>query len=148
MYTYMLITLASIGNNKKWTTQCSCWLLEPAVHVYGPVVSQEKRLSQHDMAGMSAQRQALLDRLADFEATNRTLRAMLRERHEEEAACLRLAEQRDLLLKKLTETEARVEVHVHALCWTQVCIVLRWGIVCGREARRYSSVCLSSSILL
>ena len=139
MYTYMLmsITLASISNdkNRRHSALAGCWRLRRTCvisllaacwsRVFSSVVSQEKRLSQHDMASMSAQRQALLDRLADFEATNRTLRAMLRERHEEEAACLRLAEQRDLLLKKLTETEARVEVHVHTLCWTQVCVVMR-----------------------
>lgn len=59
---------------------------------------------------MQRQRESLLDRLNDFEATNRTLRAMLRERHEQEASAGRVVEQRDLLLKKLTETETRLEV--------------------------------------
>ena len=59
---------------------------------------------------MQRQRESLLERLTEFEATNRTLRAMLRERHEQEANAGRVAEQRDLLLKKLTETETRLEV--------------------------------------
>ena len=71
---------------------------------------QEQRLSQQDFVTMQRQRESLLKRLADFEATNRTLREMLRERHEEEASAGRIAEQRDLLLKKLTETETRLEV--------------------------------------
>ena len=67
-------------------------------------------MSQHDFATMQRQRESLLERLTEFEATNRTLRAMLRERHEQEANAGRVAEQRDLLLKKLTETETRLEV--------------------------------------
>ena len=59
---------------------------------------------------LARQKELLVERLADFEATNRALRRMLRERHEEEAAGGRLAEQRDLLLRKLSETEERVQV--------------------------------------
>ncbi len=54
---------------------------------------------------LAKQKELLMERLADFEATNRTLRKLLRDRHESEASGLRLAEQRDLLLKKLSETE-------------------------------------------
>ena len=59
---------------------------------------------------LTKQKDLLLERLADFESTNRTLRRMLRERHEQEAAGLRLSEQRDVLLKKLTETEDENQV--------------------------------------
>ena len=62
-------------------------------------------MSSNDAAMLSKQKELLMERLADFEATNRTLRKMLRDRHEREAASLRLTEQRDLLLKKLSETE-------------------------------------------
>ena len=62
-------------------------------------------MSSNDAAMLSKQKELLMERLADFEATNRTLRKMLRDRHEHEAASLRLTEQRDLLLKKLSETE-------------------------------------------
>ena len=56
-----------------------------------------------------------MERLADFDVTNRALRALLRDRHEQEAAGVRLAEQRDLLLKKLSETEDRVQVRMKGI---------------------------------
>lgn len=67
--------------------------------------SQEKRMTSADFAMLTKQKDLLMDRLGDFEGTNRALRRMLRDRHEQEAAALRLSEQRDVLLKKLTETE-------------------------------------------
>ncbi|XP_050389971.1 outer dense fiber protein 2 isoform X3 [Patella vulgata] len=51
------------------------------------------------------QKDLLLEKLADFEATNRVLRRLLREQHSHEAATLRLGEQRDLLMKKLSDTD-------------------------------------------
>ena len=57
----------------------------------------------------------LLEKLADFEATNRTLRRLLREQHKQEAASLRLSEQRDLLIKKLADTDLSNEVSVKLL---------------------------------
>ncbi|KAK6194419.1 hypothetical protein SNE40_000055 [Patella caerulea] len=51
------------------------------------------------------QKDMLLEKLADFEATNRVLRRLLREQHSHEAATLRLGEQRDLLMKKLSDTD-------------------------------------------
>ncbi len=62
-------------------------------------------MSSNDAALLGKQKELLMERLSDFEATNRTLRKMLRDRHEREASSLRMAEQRDLLLKKLSETE-------------------------------------------
>ena len=51
-----------------------------------------------------------MQRLTDFEGANRTLRTMLRERHEQEDVGLRMSEQRDLLLRKLSEMEDEVQV--------------------------------------
>lgn len=59
---------------------------------------------------LTKQKDLLLERIGDFEASNRMLRKMLRDRHEEEADSARLAEQRDLLLKKLSETEDNLQV--------------------------------------
>ncbi len=67
-------------------------------------------MSTADSAMLAKQKELLMDRLTDFEETNRTLRRMLRERHEQEAANMRLSEQRDLLLKKLSETEDSLQV--------------------------------------
>ena len=67
-------------------------------------------MSSTDTAMLAKQKELLLDRLADFESTNRALRRMLRQRHQEEADGLRLAEQRDLLLRKLSETEDGYQV--------------------------------------
>ena len=51
-----------------------------------------------------------MERMADFEGTNRTLRRMLREAHKEESGSLRLTEQRDVLLRKLSENDDLVKV--------------------------------------
>lgn len=59
---------------------------------------------------LTKQKQLLMERLADFEVTNRTLRSMLREQHERQAGEGRLCEQRDVLLSKLTQTEDTVQV--------------------------------------
>ena len=69
-------------------------------------------MSTTDAAMLAKQKELLMQRLTDFEATNRGLRKMLRDRHEQEATALRLSEQRDLLLKKLTETEDSLQVSV------------------------------------
>ena len=67
-------------------------------------------MSATDSAMLSKQKSLLMERLTDFETTNRTLRHLLRDRHEQEAAGLRLGEQRDLLLRKLSETEETAQV--------------------------------------
>ncbi|XP_052789750.1 outer dense fiber protein 2-like isoform X2 [Mya arenaria] len=66
---------------------------------------QDSRISQGDSAKLSKQKDLLLEKLADFEATNRTLRRFLREQHKQEAAAVRLGEQRDMLIKKLADTD-------------------------------------------
>lgn len=69
-------------------------------------------MSAGDSARLAKQKDLLLEKLADFEATNRTLRRLLREQHKQEAASLRLGEQRDLLIKKLADTDISNEVSV------------------------------------
>ena len=61
---------------------------------------------------LTKQKQLLMQRLSDFETANRTLRVMLRERHEQESNTMRLCEQRDLLLRKLSEMEDEVQVNI------------------------------------
>ena len=59
---------------------------------------------------LNKQKVLLMERLSDFEHSNRTLCGLLRDQHEEEANNIRLSEQRDLLLSKLTQTEDCVQV--------------------------------------
>ncbi|XP_052220728.1 outer dense fiber protein 2-like isoform X8 [Dreissena polymorpha] len=66
---------------------------------------QDSRISQADSARLSKQKDLLLEKLADFEATNRTLRRILREQHKQEVAAVRLGEQRDMLIKRLADTD-------------------------------------------
>ena len=58
------------------------------------------------------QKELLMERLNDFEVTNRSLRHLLREAHRQESLGLRLSEQRDVLLRKLAESEDQVMVHI------------------------------------
>ncbi|XP_074655417.1 uncharacterized protein LOC141908997 isoform X2 [Tubulanus polymorphus] len=66
---------------------------------------EEKRISPSDSALIAKQRELLMEKLADFESTNRNLRRLLREAHRKEAAGVRLIEQRDVLMRKLAETD-------------------------------------------
>lgn len=59
---------------------------------------------------MIKQKDSLLEKLTDFEATNRTLRRLLREQHQAETAAIRLGEQRDLLMRRLGEADRFNEV--------------------------------------
>ncbi|KAL5012471.1 hypothetical protein ScPMuIL_011022 [Solemya velum] len=63
----------------------------------------ENRVSFSDTNRLAKQKDLLLEKLADFESTNRTLRRLLREQHRQEAVQLRLGEHRDTLMKKLAE---------------------------------------------
>ena len=62
-------------------------------------------MTSSDGAVMAKQKELLMQRFADFEESNRSLRRILRDRHQEESAKLRIGEQRDILLRKLAETE-------------------------------------------
>ncbi|XP_069119448.1 outer dense fiber protein 2-like isoform X5 [Argopecten irradians] len=70
---------------------------------------EENKLTHGDTIRYSKQKDILLEKLADFEATNRTLRRLLREQHHAEAAALRLGEQRDDLVIKLSDAERQNE---------------------------------------
>ena len=55
-------------------------------------------------------KEAFFEKMADFEATNRALRRLLREHHRSEGEAARLAEQRELLLRKVADGDAYIEV--------------------------------------
>ena len=73
-------------------------------------VKDEARLTSADQARLAKQKEAFLDTMADFESTNRTLRRLLRDQHRLEASGLRLSEQRDILMRKLAESDGANEV--------------------------------------
>ncbi|XP_041753528.1 outer dense fiber protein 2 isoform X3 [Coregonus clupeaformis] len=58
------------------------------------------------MRSVSASKEMLLQKLETFEATNRTLSHLLREQHGREVESMRMSEQKDVLLKRLTDTQA------------------------------------------
>ncbi|XP_021362358.1 outer dense fiber protein 2-like isoform X2 [Mizuhopecten yessoensis] len=70
---------------------------------------EENKLTHGDSVRYGKQKDILLEKLADFEATNRTLRRLLREQHHAEAAALRMGEQRDGLVMKLSDSERQNE---------------------------------------
>ncbi|XP_041825438.1 outer dense fiber protein 2 [Melanotaenia boesemani] len=55
---------------------------------------------------LANQKELLLQKLETFEATNRTLRKLLREQHRSQVDCMQLSEQKTTLLKRLADTEA------------------------------------------
>ncbi|XP_071157397.1 outer dense fiber protein 2-like isoform X4 [Mytilus edulis] len=74
---------------------------------------EENRISSTDSTRLSRHKDLLMEKMADFEATNKALRRILREQHEYEAAAIRLGEQRDVLLKKLADSDRRNErIHI------------------------------------
>ncbi|XP_071207311.1 outer dense fiber protein 2-like isoform X1 [Salvelinus alpinus] len=64
------------------------------------------RMSGTESSLLASQKELLLQKLETFEATNRTLRHLLREQHGRELESTRMSEQKDVLLKRLTDTEA------------------------------------------
>ncbi|XP_052381987.1 outer dense fiber protein 2-like [Oncorhynchus keta] len=66
------------------------------------------RMSGTESSLLARQKELLLQKLETFEATNRTLRHLLREPHGHEVPLesTRMSEQKDVLLKRLTDTEA------------------------------------------
>ncbi|KAM7369429.1 hypothetical protein PAMP_013698 [Pampus punctatissimus] len=64
------------------------------------------RLSGSESSVLARQKELLLQKLETFEATNRTLRHLLREQHGSQMESIRLSEQKDALLKTLADTEA------------------------------------------
>ena len=71
---------------------------------------QGEPLAPAAVAQLQKQRQQLVQQLGAYEETNRALRALLRDRHDEEASCARLADQRDMLLGRLAATDGDGEV--------------------------------------
>ncbi|KAJ8260995.1 hypothetical protein COCON_G00167180 [Conger conger] len=67
----------------------------------------ERPLSGQDSTQLSHQKELLLQKLETFAETNRALRHLLREQHGREVDAMRMTEQRDLMLKKLADTEAQ-----------------------------------------
>ncbi|KAJ8388745.1 hypothetical protein AAFF_G00129780 [Aldrovandia affinis] len=65
-----------------------------------------KRLSESDSTLLGRERDLLMQKLETFEGTNRGLRRLLREHHRDETDLMRLSEQREMLMKKLTDSEA------------------------------------------
>uniref|UniRef100_A0A671QQV9 Outer dense fiber protein 2 n=1 Tax=Sinocyclocheilus anshuiensis TaxID=1608454 RepID=A0A671QQV9_9TELE len=65
----------------------------------------EKKMSGSDSTLLTRQKELLLQKLETFESTNRALRHLLREQHNREMESLRLLEQKDVLLKKLSDVE-------------------------------------------
>nr|XP_020495708.1 outer dense fiber protein 2 isoform X4 [Labrus bergylta] len=72
--------------------------------------SGDKKLSGSESSILARQKDLLLQKLETFEATNRTLRHLLREQHGSQMETVRLSEQKEALLKTLADTEAE---HAH-----------------------------------
>ncbi|KAK0045163.1 outer dense fiber protein 2-like isoform X2, partial [Biomphalaria pfeifferi] len=62
-------------------------------------------MSTADQARFAKQKELFLEAMAEFEASNRTLRRLLRDQHRIEASSLRLSEQRDVLMRKLADAD-------------------------------------------
>ncbi|KAK9533048.1 hypothetical protein VZT92_010401 [Zoarces viviparus] len=69
-------------------------------------VAAGSRLSGSDSLVLARQKELLLQKLETFEATNRSLRHLLREQHGSQMESVRVSEQKDTLLQKLADTEA------------------------------------------
>ncbi|TRY74255.1 hypothetical protein DNTS_008991 [Danionella cerebrum] len=67
--------------------------------------TSEKKMSGPDSTLMARQKELLLQKLETFMSTNRALRHLLREQHNREMDSLRLLEQKDALLKRLSDVE-------------------------------------------
>lgn len=98
---------------------------------------QENKLTHADSARYGKQKDVLLEKLADFEATNRTLRRLLREQHQAEAAALKMVEQRDTLVIKLSDSERQNEVSNGQVIVPSHHRYLYLYIVCVTPCRQY-----------
>ncbi|KAK7491643.1 hypothetical protein BaRGS_00017096 [Batillaria attramentaria] len=66
-------------------------------------------MSSADSTRLSKLKEAFFEKMADFEATNRALRRLLRDQHRSEGEAVRLAEHRELLLRKVADADAYIE---------------------------------------
>ncbi|KAM9307128.1 outer dense fiber protein 2 [Pholidichthys leucotaenia] len=64
------------------------------------------KLADSPSSVLAHQKELLLQKLETFEATNRTLRHLLREKHETQMESVQLSEQKDTLLKKMEDIKA------------------------------------------
>ena len=67
-------------------------------------------MSSAESVRLSKLKEAFFEKMADFEATNRALRRLLRDQHRSEGEAARLAEQREVLLRKVADGDAYSEV--------------------------------------
>uniref|UniRef100_A0A3P8YZJ5 Outer dense fiber protein 2 n=1 Tax=Esox lucius TaxID=8010 RepID=A0A3P8YZJ5_ESOLU len=70
------------------------------------VTKMRSKMSGSEGSLLARQKELLLQKLETFEATNRTLRHLLREQHGREMETVRMLEQKDVLLKRLVETQS------------------------------------------
>ncbi|XP_074547169.1 outer dense fiber protein 2 [Halichoeres trimaculatus] len=68
--------------------------------------SGSRKLTGSESSVLARQKDLLLQKLETFEATNRTLRRLLREQHSTQMETMRLSEQKDAFLRTLADTEA------------------------------------------
>ena len=98
-------------------------------------------------------KEAFFEKMADFEATNRALRRLLREHHRSEGEAARLAEQRELLLRKVADGDAYIEVCVSVIlslslsvCYSLCLLVsLSLSLSCSLSHSFFLSIFLSLS---
>ncbi|CAL8386857.1 unnamed protein product [Boreogadus saida] len=81
-------------------------LRESVAELGGCSSSKGRRLSGSESTMLARQKDLLLQKLGTFEATNHTLRQLLRDQHGSQLESMRLAEKKDSLLKRLTDAEA------------------------------------------
>nr|CAB3264551.1 outer dense fiber protein 2-like [Phallusia mammillata] len=68
----------------------------------------EKRLAISDVNLLSKQRDLLLQKLEQFEASNRKVRRLLQSQHKTISDVQRLEEQRDILMKKMADSDSEI----------------------------------------
>ena len=66
----------------------------------------DKKMSSSESAELAEKRTALVAKLEDFESANRQLRTLLQSQHSAQVEAEQEAEQRQMLLRKLTEVDA------------------------------------------
>lgn len=71
----------------------------------------------------------MLQKLEEFEKTNKVLRRMLRDMQQKEEEELQLRQQQEVLLRKLTDADARNEV-LSSLGVVHVLVILSQSLVC------------------
>ncbi|XP_030641341.1 outer dense fiber protein 2b [Chanos chanos] len=69
-------------------------------------VRKDKKTSKADSSTLGRHHEVLVQKLEAFDNTNRTLRQLLREQHGRETDALRRSDEREVLLRKLADSEA------------------------------------------